>query len=134
MTVRPTAFDKADAESGSATVSAATLPDTPDQGASLSHSLTLSLTHSLTHSLSHTPIHTPGLTTFVKNEVSGSDRPDLTSAGVVLSGGRAFESGEHFYDLLDPIALKLNAALGASRAAVDAGLVPNELQVNFELN
>jgi len=65
---------------------------------------------------------------FVGQELSQSDRPELTSAGIVISGGRGMQNGENF-SMLDEIALKLNAAVGASRAAVDAGFVPNEYQV-----
>jgi electron transfer flavoprotein alpha subunit len=66
---------------------------------------------------------------FVSAEVSRSDRPDLTAAAIVISGGRAFGSAEAFRRYLEPLAAKLNAAIGASRAAVDAGYAPNELQV-----
>ncbi|MEE9319600.1 MAG: FAD-binding protein [Granulosicoccus sp.] len=65
---------------------------------------------------------------FVGQELSTSDRPELTSADVVISGGRGMQNGENFA-MLDDIASKLNAAVGASRAAVDAGFVPNEYQV-----
>jgi len=68
------------------------------------------------------------LISFVGQELSKSDRPELTSADIVISGGRGMQSGEHFV-MLDDIAAKLNAAVGASRAAVDAGFVPNEYQV-----
>ena len=70
----------------------------------------------------------PGLSKFVSAELSKSERPELTAARVVISGGRGMQAGENF-KLLDPIADKLGAAVGASRAAVDAGFVPNEFQV-----
>ena len=66
---------------------------------------------------------------FVGEEGTRSDRPDLASARIVVSGGRAFGSAEDFRRYLEPLAAKLNAAIGASRAAVDAGYAPNELQV-----
>ncbi len=96
--VRTTAFDAAAEEGGSASV------ETVDAG-------------DISDSVS-----------FVGQELSQSDRPELTSADIVVSGGRGMQSGENF-SMLDEIAGKLNAAVGASRAAVDAGFVPNEYQV-----
>ncbi|MCD6046628.1 MAG: electron transfer flavodomain protein [Gammaproteobacteria bacterium] len=67
--------------------------------------------------------------TFIKAETQASERPTLENARVVISGGRAFQSKENFDKLLEPLAEKLNAAIGASRAAVDAGYAPNDYQV-----
>ena len=99
ITVRTTAFDKAAAEGGSAAVEK--VAGTGDAG----------------------------LSTFAGEEVSKSERPELTSAKVIVSGGRAFGSSEQFHALLDPLADKLGAGVGASRAAVDAGYAPNDYQV-----
>jgi electron transfer flavoprotein alpha subunit len=99
ITVRNTAFDKAGREGGSASV------EKIDAG------------------------QPAGLSSFVGLEASKSERPELTSAGVIVSGGRAFGSSEDFHKLLDPLADKLGAAVGASRAAVDAGYAPNDYQV-----
>ncbi len=98
ITVRTTAFDAVASEGGSATVEAC--------GA----------------------VHDAGISAFVGEEVAVSDRPELTSADVVISGGRGMQNGENF-KLLEGIADKLGAAIGASRAAVDAGFVPNDMQV-----
>jgi electron transfer flavoprotein alpha subunit len=98
ITVRTTAYDAAPAEGGSATVEALDA------------------------------VHDAGISAFVSEEVVVSDRPELTSAAVVISGGRGMQNGENF-KLLDGIADKLGAAIGASRAAVDAGFVPNDMQV-----
>ena len=99
ITVRTTAFDKAAAEGGSATV------EQVDAGGDSDTS------------------------SFVSLDASESERPELTSAKVIVSGGRAFGSNEQFHGLLDPLADKLGAAVGASRAAVDAGYAPNDYQV-----
>lgn len=98
ITVRTTAFDGVAAEGGSATVES--LSATSDSGKSA----------------------------FVGREVAKSDRPELTAAGIVISGGRGMGSAENF-SVLNPLADKLNAAIGASRAAVDAGYAPNDWQV-----
>ena len=99
ITVRGTAFDKAAAEGGSASVEQVDA----GQGA--------------------------GTSEFVSMDASESERPELTSAKVIVSGGRAFGSSDQFHSLLDPLADKLGAAVGASRAAVDAGYAPNDYQV-----
>jgi len=99
ITVRTTAFEKAAAEGGSASV------EQVDASGD------------------------PGSSSFVGLEASKSERPELTSAKVIVSGGRAFGSSEQFHSLLDPLADKLGAGVGASRAAVDAGYAPNDYQV-----
>ena len=71
----------------------------------------------------------PGVSTFVENRLSESDRPELTSAKIIISGGRALGSAEKFQEVILPVADKLGAAVGASRAAVDAGYAPNDWQV-----
>ncbi|MCO8041881.1 FAD-binding protein [Acinetobacter bohemicus] len=98
-TVRGTAFDAVAAEGGSAAVEAAA-----SQGDA-------------------------GISKFVSEEIVKSERPELTAARIVVSGGRGVGSGENYHAILDPLADKLGAAQGASRAAVDAGFVPNDMQV-----
>lgn len=71
----------------------------------------------------------PGLSSYVSTELSGGDRPELTSAKIIISGGRALGSSEKFEEVILPVADKLGAAVGASRAAVDAGYAPNDWQV-----
>ena len=73
-------------------------------------------------------VESSGISKFVSEELAKSDRPELTAANIVISGGRGMQSGDNFH-LLDSIADKLGAAVGASRAAVDAGFVPNDYQV-----
>ncbi|SAL28409.1 electron transfer flavoprotein subunit alpha/beta [Caballeronia cordobensis] len=99
ITVRATGFDPAAAEGGSASVE--TIAAAADTGTSQ----------------------------FVGREVTKLDRPELTSARIIVSGGRGLGSGENYTKVLEPLADKLGAALGASRAAVDAGYVPNDYQV-----
>ena len=71
----------------------------------------------------------PGISTFIGEELSKNDRPELTSARIIVSGGRAMASRENFAKYIEPVADKLGAAVGASRAAVDAGYAPNDWQV-----
>jgi len=71
----------------------------------------------------------PGISAFVAEELSKSERPELTSAKIIISGGRAMQSRENFAKYIEPVADKLGAAVGASRAAVDAGYAPNDWQV-----
>jgi len=100
LTVRGTAFEKAPAQGGNAPVEQVSAT-----GADA------------------------GLSRFVSLDATGGERPELTSAGIVVSGGRALKDAETFAALITPLADKLNAAIGASRAAVDAGYVPNDYQV-----
>jgi electron transfer flavoprotein alpha subunit len=99
LTVRTTAFDPAAGTGGAGKVEA--LPAIADAGKSL----------------------------FVGQEIAKSDRPELTAAKIIVSGGRALGSSEKFHEVLEPLADKLGAAVGASRAAVDSGYAPNDLQV-----
>lgn len=99
VTVRATAFDAAASEGGSASI----------------------------ETLSN--VQNAGKSEFVGEELAKSDRPELTSAEIVVSGGRALASSENFAKVIEPLVDKLGAAMGASRAAVDAGYVPNDLQV-----
>ncbi|MFG1270718.1 FAD-binding protein, partial [Xanthobacter sp. DSM 14520] len=71
----------------------------------------------------------PGVSTFVEESIAASDRPELTAAKIIVSGGRAVGSREKFAELIEPLADALGAAVGASRAAVDAGYAPNDWQV-----
>lgn len=99
LTVRTTAFDAVANEGGSASI----------------------------ETLSN--VQNAGKSSFVSEELASSDRPELTSAEIVISGGRALANGENFTKYIEPLADKLGAAVGASRAAVDAGYVPNDMQV-----
>ncbi|WP_242185539.1 electron transfer flavoprotein subunit alpha/FixB family protein [Sphingomonas sp. CARO-RG-8B-R24-01] len=99
ITVRGTAFAKAATEGGTGTIEA--VATTGDLGVS----------------------------TYVGSEIAKSERPELTSAKIIVSGGRALGSGDKFHELIDPLADKLGAGVGASRAAVDAGYAPNDYQV-----
>ncbi|NUZ06174.1 electron transfer flavoprotein subunit alpha/FixB family protein [Piscinibacter koreensis] len=99
ITVRTTGFDAAAAEGGSAAVETVSA------------------------------VGDSGLSSFVGSEIAKNDRPELTSAKIIVSGGRALGSSDKFNEVLTPLADKLGAALGASRAAVDAGYAPNDWQV-----
>ena len=99
ITVRGTAFEKAATEGGSGTIEAVTGPGEA------------------------------GISSFVSSEIAKSERPELTSAKIIVSGGRALKDAETFEAIITPLADKLHAAIGASRAAVDAGYVPNDYQV-----
>jgi electron transfer flavoprotein alpha subunit len=99
ITVRGTAFEKAATEGGSGTIEA--VATTGDSG----------------------------LSTFAGAEIAKNERPELTSAKIIVSGGRALQNGENFTTIIEPLADKLGAGVGASRAAVDAGYVPNDYQV-----
>ncbi|QIQ87572.1 electron transfer flavoprotein subunit alpha/FixB family protein [Erythrobacter sp.] len=99
ITVRGTAFEKAATEGGSASIEDVSGPGDA------------------------------GISSFVNREIAKSDRPELTSAKVIVSGGRALKDSETFEQIITPLADKLGAAIGASRAAVDAGYVPNDYQV-----
>lgn len=99
MTVRTTGFDAASSSGGSASIELGSV------------------------------VADAGQSCFVGKEVSKSDRPELTAAKIIVSGGRALGSGEQFRAVIEPLADKLGAAIGASRAAVDAGFVPNDYQV-----
>ena len=98
ITVRTTAFDPVPSDSGSAEI------------------------------VKLEEINDAGISQFIKDELAESDRPELTAADVIISGGRGMQNGENF-NLLEGIADKLGAAIGASRAAVDSGFVPNDYQV-----
>lgn len=74
-------------------------------------------------------VASPDLSSFIENKLSASDRPDLTAARIIIAGGRALGSTENFKAVIEPVADKLGAAVGASRAAVDAGYAPNDWQV-----
>jgi electron transfer flavoprotein alpha subunit len=100
ITVRGTAFEKAAAEGGNAQI-------VSTDGAGLEQSVS----------------------TYVGSEIAKLERPELTSAKIIVSGGRALASSENFHSVIEPLADKLGAAVGASRAAVDAGYVPNDYQV-----
>jgi electron transfer flavoprotein alpha subunit len=99
ISVRGTAFEKAATEGGTGTIEA--VASTGDAGVS----------------------------TYVGSEIAKSERPELTSAKIIVSGGRALGSSEQFHAVIDPLADKLGAGVGASRAAVDAGYAPNDYQV-----
>ena len=101
VSVRTTAFEKSAASGGSGAIADCPAPAAADKG----------------------------MTTWVSDELSKSDRPDLTAANVVIAGGRGLKSGANFETVLEPLADKLSGAMGASRAAVDAGYVPNDYQV-----
>jgi electron transfer flavoprotein alpha subunit len=99
ITVRGTAFEKAATSGGSGTIEQ--VASTGDKG----------------------------LSTFAGSEIAKSERPELTSAKIIVSGGRALQNSENFHSIIEPLADKLGAGVGASRAAVDAGYVPNDYQV-----